>query len=350
MTQTGEIELDNLPERPLLSGLYYVIPEDGNGVRLANAGRSFVLSAGDRWDDMVCILESLDGTVTAAELDARFPDLARRVLGALDSKGLLLDGAVSRSPLGVGLGSTFGCPVRGRPLDTLLATVVGCGPIGATVAILLARAGIGRLLLVDSATQTERDACMSPLVMSTEPGGPRSRAVLATCEGMGRARDQWILELSADQLTGSDVVVIEMGYDTSSIDAANACLAGGRPYVTVSQDALNGLVASFAPGGHPCHHCLQARCLSHRSDGDFYGIYHEHRSRTHPEPDTYVPSHAAIVAGVAATAALRNVVGPTAHGPAPVAVIDLDSCEIRREVLLPVPGCRHCDNVDHLRA
>jgi bacteriocin biosynthesis cyclodehydratase domain-containing protein len=318
-------------------------------VVVANGGRTVALSGSGFAARVVPLLAALDGTSTADELQARFPDMAPAVLAGLTAKGLLVDAGAVADGLGVAPQSAaLALPGGPSPADSharlgvATVAVVGCGPVGGEVAILLTKAGVGRLMLVDRGPSADRDIAVSPALQLSDVGVPRAEAVAHHCREVGAGA----VELAADGLLGSrpDLAVVELGYDKVGTTIADQCLAEGVSYLVHTQDALRaGIGPLVGPQGHPCHRCLAARRLGHITHLDEHLAYLDRRASTSPHPDAYLAAQVALVAGLVAIEALRALLGAEARTNGALLTLDVGEPELGREVLLPVPDCPGCE-------
>ncbi|HYX45142.1 MAG TPA: TOMM precursor leader peptide-binding protein [Acidimicrobiales bacterium] len=334
-----------VPVRPLLPGLYHVVPMTPDRVVVANARRMVALSGPGFTARVTPFLTALDGTSTAEELEARFPEFAPAVLGALSAKGLLVDaGSADRSSPGPKLAALAlpGAPspaVAVTRLASATVVVVGCAAVGGAVAVLLAKAGAGRLVLADGDAVAERDVAVSPVLQPSDAGRGRAEAVARQCRDAGATVE--FADPPADAIR-PDLAVVQLAYGTAG-NAADQFLAGRIPYLVHSQDALEAGVGPlvWAPGD-PCHRCLATRRLGHVAHGDEYLAYVEHRAATSPTPDAFLAAQVAVVAGLVAAEALRALLDADPLSRGAFLALDLARPTVVREVLLPVPGCPGC--------
>ena len=144
---------------------------------------------------------------------------------------------------------------------------------------------------------------------------------------------------------GAHLAVIESRYRTAgdTFDEAEVCLASGIPYMTHGQDALEAVVGPLVkPGGSPCHRCAESRRLAHEDHLHEHLAYRDHRARHAPRPDAFLAAHSAFLAGLVATEALHFLAGGTPAVLDGALVVDLLTMAVRREEVLPVPGCTGC--------
>lgn len=337
-----------LPHRPVLVGLFHVVALDADRVQVANAGRKVVLKGEGFGRRVAPLLKALDGSVTRDELFNRFPDLAPQVLRSLAGRGLLTDDTDVRdtakaAPRMAATAFPAGPPPAEAAAVLLQASVavLGTGPTTAAAAVLLSKAGVGRLVIPSSGHVTTRDIVLSPVYQPSDEGRPRSRVLDDLCGDavitVGERSDL----LDECLRRTSTVALVESGYDVHA-SVVDALLEAGIAYLVHSQDALEATIGPLVKaGGMPCHHCLESRLLSHQPAIDEHLAYRRHRARLSPGPDAFLSAHASLLAGLLAT----EVLGVILHGPpdrSTVLVINLAEMEMRREEILAVPACRQC--------
>ncbi|RFC62727.1 hypothetical protein DYI37_12175 [Fulvimarina endophytica] len=189
-----------------------------------------------------------------------------------------------RVPQALALGRYFGVtPVRriraqradpswihGRDGDPRLrwlrashVVVLGCGSVGAPVAVLLAQAGVGRLTLVDMDVLKASNVGRHPLGMG-EVDLPKSTALAVK---LGRdlphldvsfevARSDWILREKEDLLLGCDLIVSAMGDwpAEAMLDEWHQAVGAAAPpvvYGWTEAHACAGHAVCIAPGDAP---------------------------------------------------------------------------------------------------
>lgn len=293
----------HVPNRPLLSGLYHVVPLPPDRVQVCNAGRSVVLTGPAFAERLPPVLAALDGTATVEQLIDLYPELAPALLEGLASRGLLLDdggagdnGRTARQTATALPGATAVADTAAR-LRSATVAFAGGGQVALSAALFLAQAGVGRLLI--DAIESEANA---------------------------------------------DIVVAEQRFSDSGMypPAADAALVAGVPYVIHGQDALVATVGPVVqPGGRPCHRCAEARRQANIAHIDEHVAYLAHRETHAPAPDSFLAAHTAVVAGHLANDVLRALLG-LAPIDASVLVIDLATGAAQRQPVLALPGCEGC--------
>lgn len=338
------------PQFPLLPGLYHMVVLDPRKVLIANAGRSVILSGEGFAEHVAPLLACLDGNTRLDDLESRFGALARDVVASLAERGLVTEaGADGGSGAVVTKLSATAFPDAGSLRDVAArisrstVLVAGCGPVAGTAAVLLAKAGMGRLLLADAGTLTQQDTAVSPFATAAHEGRLNVDLIADACRGAGAVAEPVAGPIGKEVLTDVELAVIEHGYGASA-EEADACLRLRVPYLLVAQDALEGAVGPFVmPGGRPCHRCAISRRLSQKEHLEEHLAYRQHRAEAAPRLDAFLAAHVAMLAGIAAAEALRVVAGSKPATQSGVLLCDLASGSFDREELLPIPGCSACD-------
>lgn len=331
-----------MPQRPLLSGLYHVVPLGPDRLQVCNAGRSVVLTGSGFGESLAPLLAALDGTRSIEELDSSFPDLVQ-VLHGLASRGLVIDaGEASTAGVSAAMAIAAAPPPHQTALRFRTATVslAGTGAVALTAAVSLAKAGIGRLTVTDPRIVSERDVDVSPVLQRRAIGydvcdvlrdavAPVSDAVVTEARDVGSA----------------DLVIVEQRYAATGLHppAADAALNAGVPYIVHGQDALQATVGPFVQrGGSPCHRCAETRRQGNLAHIDEHRAYLAQRAAAAPEPTALLAAHTSIVAGYLSLTVLRALLGTTRAEEPGVLVIDLAGGATRREPVLPLPSCDGC--------
>lgn len=347
----------NLPRFPLLSGLYHVVALDDHRVQVANAGRSVVLSGPDFCRRALPLLDALDGATSLDELSGRFPGLVPSLLDALAAKGLLSDAA--EGPADAGASPQLAAfAFEGAPSPALTTArlarsqvlVAGCGPVGWSTAVLLGKAGVGRLVVTDPGTATASDVALSSPGCPDDEGVGRAELVRRSCQAATPASVEVLAGPgSGGDLPPVDLAVVELGcgddvgMDSPGTSLAGLCLTSSVRHLLYGQDALQAVVGPLIDvGGRPCHRCVMTRRLSHVARIDEHMAYRAHRGRAANRPDGFLSAHVSLLAGLVATEALRALLGIQPHSQGNLLIADLGRLSVEREWLLPVPDCPCC--------
>ena len=337
--------------RPMLIGLYHAVQLGTDRVAVCNARRSIVLTAPGNGDSLAALLTALDGTASLEQLTERFPVL--RVAGliqTLRARGVLTDAAIA----GDGHAQTAAAlhdaaaPATARwRLQDVTAVLAGCGPVAATAAVAMVKAGIGHLVLVDDNSVSDNDVIAGPVFGRDALGHNRADIVAQACTAAGDGRVETGGAAVAAALDGATIAIIQAQYSDCGIVAplADVALQARVAHVVHYQDALDLVISPVIDGdGRPCHRCMEARRLSHVAHIDEHLAYLSHRSRTAAEPDSFLAAHTALAAGLLSSRALQHVGGTLPESERGSALlVDLATYEWHREVVLEVPGCIACD-------
>lgn len=336
-----------LPHRPRLSGLYHVVPLEPDRVLISNAGHSIALSGSGAADRLAALLAALDGRRTLSELQAEFPDLAGDVIAALQQRGLVADAAADEcvpALTGAALAGGRAAGADAARLATARVAVAGCGPVGTTVAMLLAQAGVGELCLSDDAEVTAEQIAATPALPQSVEGLPAAHAAQQAAVAAGTASAAVVASpLPADVTAQADLAVVEDRYDPAPSGPLPSTLDWGCPVLLHSQDALGAVVGPLlCPGRRPCSRCVRQRWLSQNAHREEALSYRRHRADCAPRPDAFLAAHTAVVGGIAATECLETLAGGSPRTEAAALVVELATMTLQREALLPVPDCPEC--------
>ena len=144
--------------------------------------------------------------------------------------------------------------------------VVGLGGLGSPVAMYLAAAGVGRLLLADF-DAVDLSNLQRQIVHTTERiGQPKADSARAALAALNPEVETVAIKrsLTEDTLPGlmDQVDLVVDGCDNFATRFAvnGACVAAGKPLVSGAAVRMEGQVAVFSgqPGG-PCYQCLYPR-------------------------------------------------------------------------------------------
>lgn len=346
-------DMKDLPRCPLLSGLYHIVSLDEDRVQIANANRSVVLSGSSFARRVSPLLHALEGKSEVSDLEARFGDIVRPVLHALLAKGLLTDGsgeadsawsAPQRAAEGLAVRCSPGEAVRRLTKATVL--VAGCGPVGGMVAVLLAKAGAGRLILVDNAEVSAVDVAVSPVLAPRDENRPRAEVSAERCAALTRAAvETHVLPVGREVVCGGDLAVIELDHGERQAHSVGPelCLSAGLPHLCYSQDGLQATIGPLVGSqGKPCRRCLDIRRKSFIAHLPEHEAYLRHRELVSPHPDSYLSAHTSLLAGLICTESLRALMGEVPAMSSGILFVDLGAMTFTPETLLSVPGCPAC--------
>jgi adenylyltransferase/sulfurtransferase len=142
------------------------------------------------------------------------------------------------------------------------ALVVGAGGLGSAAILGLARAGIGRIAIVDADVVDESNLHRQVLFGDAEIGRPKATAAQSR---LAESFPRLAVEATAarfaprnawDFLEGHDVVVDGTDDPATKFLLNDLCVLAETPLVTASAVGLRGYVLTVEPGRGPCMRCL----------------------------------------------------------------------------------------------
>jgi len=149
-----------------------------------------------------------------------------------------------------------------RRLSTAKALVVGCGGTGGAIAQFLARAGIGKLTLMDRDVVEASNLHRQLLFEDRDIGCPKAyiaaerlKAINPDVEVAGLAED--FSAANAEKLVaGADIVLDGTDNMETRFVINDACAKLGKPWIYVGAVATYGMVAFLDPATGPCIRCF----------------------------------------------------------------------------------------------
>lgn len=218
-----------------------------------------------------------------------------------------------------------------------LAVVIGLGALGSAAANLLARAGTGRLRLVDRDVVDWSNLQRQTLYHEADARAALPKAVVAA-DRLRQANSEISVEPVVDDvgpqnverlIAGAAVVVdgLDNFYTRALIN--EACVKHGIPWVHGACISTYGTVMTVMPGHGPCYECLlpEAGSLTSPYTCDTVGI---------------LGPTALAVAAREAMEALKILAGRSGEATPGLTVIDLWTNEFRSLAVGRSPGCRVC--------
>lgn len=140
------------------------------------------------------------------------------------------------------------------------ATVVGCGGLGGLVCLLLARLGVGGLLLVDGDCFEESNLNRQMLAAPETLGRPKASVAAETAARLNpacdaQARVAWIgPDNLPEMVAGRQVVVDCLDNMAARYNLEDACRAARVPLVHGALAGMEGMVMVIAPQGPGLRH------------------------------------------------------------------------------------------------
>jgi molybdopterin/thiamine biosynthesis adenylyltransferase len=147
---------------------------------------------------------------------------------------------------------TLGLAGQARLLDST-AAVVGCGGLGGLVVELLARAGVGRLVLVDGDTFSDHNLNRQLLCDESNLGQSKAIAAARRAAAVNGAVETRVAEAFLEEanalsiLSGCDLAVDALDSNGARRTLRNACLELGIPMVHGAIAGFWGQVGVFLP-------------------------------------------------------------------------------------------------------
>lgn len=314
-------------------------------LQLGIAPRHALVLSGVRPADLR-VLDLLDGTRTldqvTAQAESGHATDVRRLVAALTAAGAL-DDAAAPGPLideaqrqrlepdRLALSLTHRRPgaaaevLRRRHEATV--TVHGAGRLGATVATLLAAAGIGRLGCVDDAPVDATD--LAPGGIRARVSGPRGAALVADLAASG-------VHATAAPVPDADLAIVAT-VGSPAPELLRAVRRGPHLLVTV-QETTATVGPLVVPGHTPCLRCQQL----HRGDRDpAWPALAAQLVGSRPDVEPCDVVLATLAASVAAGQALAWIGSDDAPPASAGGVLEIDPAELslRRRSLVAHPAC-----------
>ena len=149
-----------------------------------------------------------------------------------------------------------------KTLKNSTAIVSGVGGLGGTVALYLAVAGIGKLILVRGGNLTLDD--MNRQILMTDDWVGKTR-VLKAQETLNKINPDVEIEAIAEFVTAENVdplvrksdIALSCAFDFKERDLLNAaCVLWNKPMVEAAMDGMDAYLTTIVPGKTPCLSCM----------------------------------------------------------------------------------------------
>lgn len=221
-----------------------------------------------------------------------------------------------------------------KRLAAAKVVVIGAGGLGCPILQYLAAAGIGTLTIIDGDVVELSNLQRQTLYQETDIGrlkaevaAERLRALNSeiTVHALPRmftAEDQEVLE-------GADLVVEGIDRLRGRHAINRACLRASVPLLSSAASQFEGQVALFRPGatGQPCYACLVPEDAAEDGVCDRDGV---------------LGPVVGVVGSLAATEALKFLLGVEPSLESALLIADLRAGTVRRVSLPPDPDCQIC--------
>jgi len=233
--------------------------------------------------------------------------------------------------------------------------VLGVGGLGGWSAWALACTGVGEMWLIDGdrveisnlnrqILYTEADLGL----LKVECAAARLRAFNSATKITAEARRLESQDDIAEFIAGSDVVIDAADWPAHDIErwCNAACFEAGIPYITMSHFPPVARVGPlYVPGETGCYACQE---ISYRRDYPLFDVAVE-QQRAKPSPAATFGPACGMIGGQVALEVMHLLTGlakPSTHGVAHI--YDLRTMEVKREPVVPEPGCPVCGEMEHL--
>jgi adenylyltransferase/sulfurtransferase len=218
-----------------------------------------------------------------------------------------------------------------------VAVIVGLGALGSGVANLLARAGVGRMRLVDRDIIDWSNLQRQTLYYEADARAGLPKAIVAA-ERLRQANSEIQYEPVVDDVGPANVeeliagaTVVVDGLDNFFTRALinQACVKHGIPWVHGACISTHGTVMTVVPGRGPCYECLlpEVGTMTSPHTCDTVGI---------------LGPTAMAVAAREATEALKILAGRAGEATAGLTIFDLWTNEFRALTVDRADGCSVC--------
>jgi bacteriocin biosynthesis cyclodehydratase domain-containing protein len=232
--------------------------------------------------------------------------------------------------------------------------VLGVGGLGGWAAWSLACVGVGEMWLIDGdrvevsnlnrqILYTEADLGL----LKVECGAARLRAFNSSMRVSSTARRLESQADIAEFIAGSDVVIDAADWPAHDIErwCNAACFEAGTPYITMSHFPPIARVGPlYVPGVTGCFACQET---GYRRDYPLFDIAVEQR-RAKPSPAATLGPACGLIGGQVGLDVMHLLTGlsrPSTQGSAHI--YDLRTMEVKREQVVPEPGCPVCGQLEH---
>lgn len=151
-----------------------------------------------------------------------------------------------------------------RRIRAASALVAGCGGLGTHIAETLARAGIGRLVLVDRDIVELHNLPRQALFDEADVAG-RAPKALAAARHLARIASDVVLQPEVAVISAANVEALVARVDvvldgTDNFETRyllnDACVKAGKPWIHGGVLATDGNVLAVVPGVGPCLRCV----------------------------------------------------------------------------------------------
>lgn len=142
------------------------------------------------------------------------------------------------------------------------AAVVGCGGLGASISMLLARSGVGYITLFDHDIVEEHNLQRQTLyseqdIGKKKAGMAKQRLMEINRDVAVKSHDQTLEHSNISLLDGADIILDATDNLSTRFLINDYCVKNNKPWIYGGAVATEGMTATFVPGPEePCFRCL----------------------------------------------------------------------------------------------
>ena len=239
-----------------------------------------------------------------------------------------------------------------RRLREAKVAVLGVGGLGGAAAYALASIGVGEMWLIDGdrveVSNLNRQILYEEAeigLLKVEAAAARVRSFNSTMRITATARRLESQVEIADFIDGADVVVDAADWPAHDIErwCNSACFEAGIPYITMSHFPPVARVGPlYVPGRTGCFACQET---AYRREYPLFDVAVEQR-RAQPTPAATLGPACLEIGGQVGMEVMHLLTGLAEPSTLGVAHIrDLRTMEVRREPVVPEPGCPVCGHL-----
>ena len=356
-------------KRPRIKRTTELVEMPGGDLYLmrASAGNDIRVEKPD--EEQRQLLAGFDGEHSREQLEARFgAEKVAELISQLQELELLEDGAdddlvpaaeMARfdrqlryfSDIGSNGSTPSQCQDRLRGAKLAVLGVVG---LGGWAAWALACTGVGEMWLVDG--DRVEVSNLNRQILYTESDIGRLKAE-AAAERLGAFNSAMKIKATAKRLeseaelaefiAGADIVIDAADWPAHEIErwCNSACFEAGIPYITMSHFPPVARVGPlYVPGKTGCFACQEA---AYRRDYPLFDLVIEEQ-RAKPSPAATLGPACGLIGGQVGLDVMHHITGLCEASTLGVAhIYDLRTMEVKREAVVPEPGCPVCGELDH---
>ena len=244
-----------------------------------------------------------------------------------------------------------------KALQEAKIAIIGNGIIGSTIALQLAKIGVGHISLVDERKITEHDAQLSTHFLTNMVGLKRAEIIKQKvvevnseikCDVFGNniSRDKLEIIMKDKNLTilAEDAPSIKLSEIINDI-----ALKNGNIWSIITMDGVDGVVGpTFIPHQTPCFKCLEIRKIPNVPHYSQYLSYYDASlkdSILHKGEFIGLPSYADILAGFFVIDVPHIITKQKGHTIGKLLTINISSMEIEVNTVIKYPRCPKCGNM-----